>query len=121
MKRTPKSEFACSELTEYHGRRLADGTCEVTVLRHGQKPVPLDWETTLLVRNHSPAGLNWGYGGSGPAQLALAMLLDWFEDVGFAVAYYQRFKTAFIAPIDRDEFRISGAELRAWLDAINEE
>jgi hypothetical protein len=26
--------------------------------------------------NHSPAGFDWGYGGSGPAQLALAMLAD---------------------------------------------
>ena len=25
--------------------------------------------------NHSPDGFNWGYGGSGPAQLALAIML----------------------------------------------
>jgi hypothetical protein len=25
--------------------------------------------------NHSPDGFNWGYGGSGPAQLALAVIL----------------------------------------------
>ena len=29
----------------------------------------------LEVRNHSPKGFQWGYGGSGPAQLALAKLL----------------------------------------------
>lgn len=28
------------------------------------------------VSNHSPDGFNWGYGGSGPAQLALALLLE---------------------------------------------
>lgn len=28
------------------------------------------------VRNHSPDGFQWGYGGSGPAQLALALCLD---------------------------------------------
>ena len=28
------------------------------------------------VYNHSPNGFNWGYGGSGPAQLALAMMLE---------------------------------------------
>lgn len=27
------------------------------------------------IRNHSPDGFNWGYGGSGPAQLALAVVL----------------------------------------------
>jgi len=26
--------------------------------------------------NHSPDGFNWGYGGSGPAQLALAIVLE---------------------------------------------
>ncbi len=26
--------------------------------------------------NHSPDGFNWGYGGSGPAQLALAIMLQ---------------------------------------------
>ena len=25
--------------------------------------------------NHSPDGFNWGYGGSGPSQLALAIIL----------------------------------------------
>lgn len=30
----------------------------------------------LNVRNHSPDGFNWGYGGSGPSQLALAILID---------------------------------------------
>ena len=30
-----------------------------------------DWRSSLTVRNHSPTGPAWGYGGSGPAQLAL--------------------------------------------------
>jgi len=30
--------------------------------------------------NHSPTGFEWGYGGSGPAQLALALLADHFGD-----------------------------------------
>ena len=32
-------------------------------------------ERSLRVRNHSPDGFSWGDGGSGPAQLALALLL----------------------------------------------
>lgn len=41
--------------------------------------------------NHSPDGFNWGYGGSGPAQLALAITLaltgksDGYQDLKFAV------------------------------------
>jgi hypothetical protein len=34
---------------------------------------------------------NWGYGGSGPAQLALAILLE-FNDEATALAHYQDFK-----------------------------
>ena len=43
------------------------------------------------VYNHSPDGFNWGYGGSGPAQLALALLMH-FEAETFARMYYQQFK-----------------------------
>lgn len=35
----------------------------------------LDPGPSQKVRNHSPDGFNWGYGGSGPAQLALAIML----------------------------------------------
>ncbi len=35
----------------------------------------LDPKPSQKVHNHSPDGFNWGYGGSGPAQLALAIVL----------------------------------------------
>jgi len=36
----------------------------------------LDPRESQKVWNHSPDGFNWGYGGSGPAQLALAIVLE---------------------------------------------
>ena len=45
--------------------------------------------------NHSPDGYNWGYGGSGPAQLALAIML---QLTGKADGY-QDFKWKTIATI----------------------
>jgi len=42
--------------------------------------------------NHSPDGFEWGYGGSGPAQLALAI--------------YQDFKLALIAALIENPFVI---------------
>ena len=43
------------------------------------------------VYNHSPDGFNWGYGGSGPAQLALAVCLELLsKDEAFGC--YQQFK-----------------------------
>lgn len=50
------------------------------------------------VRNHSPDGFNYGYRGSGPAQLALAILLE-LTDKASAVANYQRFKFDVISGI----------------------
>lgn len=52
---------------------------------------------SLNVRNHSPSGLNWGYGGSGPAQAALALCLHIFQNRYVAEALYQDFKWAFVA------------------------
>lgn len=62
---------------------------------------PLDPMESRMVADHSPDGFAWGYGGSGPAQLALAILLK-FTDVPFARANYQDFKREFIEPRDAD-------------------
>ena len=50
---------------------------------------PLDWRASLAVRNHSPTNPAWGYGGSGSAQLALAILLM-VTDETTAERFYQR-------------------------------
>jgi Family of unknown function (DUF6166) len=50
---------------------------DVTVLVNGRE-LPL--EPSLAVVRHSPTGFNWGYSGSGPRQLALAILLDYYQD-----------------------------------------
>lgn len=56
--------------------------------------------------NHSPDGFSWGYGGSGPAQLALAILLI-FMDIENARNYYQQFKWNVVAKWPKDDFEIS--------------
>ena len=66
--------------------RTEDGKTEVL------KP-----ELSLKVWNHSPTGFSWGYGGSGPAQLALALLLDASEDEKLASFFHQAFKWEFVA------------------------
>ncbi len=50
------------------------------------------------VRNHSPDGFNHGYGGSGPAQLALAICLELFGQAA-AERVYQQFKWDHIATL----------------------
>lgn len=50
--------------------------------------------------NHSPTGFEWGYAGSGPAQLALALLAHHLHDDNEAVALHQEFKRAVIARLN---------------------
>jgi len=54
------------------------------------------------VINHSPDGFNWGYHGSGPAQLALAVILKLTGKPGD----YQEFKRNFIASLPHNDFEI---------------
>lgn len=53
-------------------------------------------EESFRYRRHSPDGFNWGYGGSGPAQTALAICLEIFKNPTIAQAVYQNFKFSFV-------------------------
>lgn len=65
-----------------------------------------------------PDGAEWGYGGSGPAQLALALLADATGDDGQAQKSYQRFKWEVVAGFNREQFLITQAEIRCWIAAV---
>ncbi|RAW44562.1 hypothetical protein DQW50_13545 [Halorubrum sp. 48-1-W] len=57
-------------------------------------------ERSLELASHSPSGFEWGYGGSGPAQLALALLLDYTDDEDVALAEYMSFKTEVVSQLE---------------------
>jgi len=59
----------------------------------------LDPRPSQKLRNHSPDGFNWGYAGSGPAQLALAIMLK----LKGKEAGYQDFKFKIIAGLPGGE------------------
>lgn len=73
--------------------------------------------------NHSPDGFNWGYAGSGPAQLALALCYDTLYRAFFrkppellsaaskivtsqTLKVYQVVKMNLVAPIDTDTWEL---------------
>jgi len=66
--------------------------------------------------NHSPDGFNWGYGGSGPAQFALALLL-FFTDEAFALGHFQDFKWEIISHLPQSDFELPVSDVRAWIDS----
>ena len=73
-----------------------------------------DLPLRLDLWNHSPTGFEWGYGGSGTAQLALAILADATGDDVCAVAKRQYFKSSVIAGLDRDQWHLAEAEVLEW-------
>lgn len=53
--------------------------------------------------NHSPDGFAWGYGGSGPAQLSLALLADALGSDARAKRLYMSFKFRHVAQWPQDQ------------------
>ena len=66
------------------------------------------------IERHSPDGFNWGYGGSGPADLALSILTD-FVGITIAEKFYQKFKFNFIA-LAGSELVIPSILIKEWLE-----
>ena len=100
------------------GRQRPDGA-QVTVAGEPLAPDTPLWETSLCLRNHSPAGPEWGHDGSGPAQLALTILLL-VTDSAEAIRYYHLFKNAVIAGIRADHWTLPVRDVQAWLDQARE-
>lgn len=77
----------------------------------------LDKEKSKAVANHSPEGFNWGYMGSGPSQLALAILLEILPQEE-AVDYYGVFKQTIIAHLPEGSFNVR-VNFDKWYAIIN--
>lgn len=105
----------------YMGFRL-DGNCQVYWWEPSSpsRPVPLDLRLDLW--NHSPNGFEWGYGGSGPAQLALALAADALGDGTRAVHVHQRLKFTLVGRLPRDCWSLTRdqvCEAIVRLEAVN--
>ena len=92
----------------YSGRRDRF-SCQVWVHEEGKQSKKLPIRTDL--RCHSPTGMEWGYNGSGPAQLALAILADYLGDDREALNLYHTFEVQVIAKLRGDTFTIGSADI----------
>lgn len=93
----------------FTGRRTVEGA---EVLADGQ---PLDLAPSLRLRRHSPTGFEWGYGGSGPSQLALALLLASGVGEPDALAVYQAFKLEVVAGLP-GSWEMPAEGIRKWVE-----
>lgn len=57
-----------------------DGTCSIQVRDLGSDGSGWPLNPRFDLRRHSPDGFSWGYGGSGPAQTALAIMASHLAD-----------------------------------------
>lgn len=100
-------------MKHYRGRRDVDG-CKV-VIENGDEKADLPMRLDLW--NHSPTGFEWGYSGSGPAQLALALLADASGDDTLASRMHQRFKADFVAKLPRNAaWTLTDGQVRRWIE-----
>ena len=110
----------------YRGRcdRSAD-RCIITVYRSlrigGTRIYELPARNDVM--NHSPDGFSWGYQGSGPAQAALAILLDFTDgDVARVQPIYQFFKDVVIANFENgSSWELTAGEIERTLATIERE
>lgn len=68
--------------------------------------------------NHSPTGFEWGYGGSGPAQLALAILADHCDNDHEAFNFHHRFKWTVIAGLPKRRWTLTTLEIEQALQNL---
>jgi len=117
----------------YRGYRGTwDGSVYVEAQRINTLKQPMG-ETTRLrhLVFHSPSGFGWGYAGSGPADLALSILADYFGEYEQLVGEYQvltyghdsrtvglhqMFKQDFLANIQDNTWEINSLDIEKWLE-----
>ena len=88
-------------------RRNPDGTANANVPH-------------AIVR-HSPTGFEWGYGGSGPAELALNILSSMIgQEAAEKNGLYQEFKFEFLANLPYDGGTIKVADIQKWFEENKE-
>ena len=104
-----------SETKIYKGIRQPDKLDGTVFIYDSSPPFKLNLPMCSDIWNHSD-GFNWGYGGSGPAQLALALLYDVTNDEKVASEYHQTFKWDILARLEVDSgWELSSKEITEWL------
>src|SRR5437588_524485 len=88
--------------------------------RRGQRRKPA--RKTCASAANGPHGpeFNWGYGGSGPAQLALALAADVLGDHEAAQDVYQRLKFRVVGRLPHDGWSLTEQQLRQAIRDIQQ-
>ncbi len=101
----------------YVGRRDKRGRPVVKVT-DGETTRALPLARSLFKHSH---GFEWGYAGSGPAQLALAILYSFLNDPEKAVRYHQKFKSMVIAGLPQEGWELPESVVREAVQHLESE
>ena len=104
-----------------HGKRDTDGICHLFRVNNDGTMTEISPDRSLSVYNHSPTGFEWGYGGSGPSQLALAIMLEVTDDDRKALNLYYDFKYDVIAGLADNQWTLPLEQIERWIAAQEEE
>lgn len=96
------------------GHRTEAG-CRVLVW-DGMRHRPLSPMLNMLRK--SPDGFEWGYGGSGPAQLAFAIVYAVLQSEEEAIELYQEFKFKVIGRLEKRAWTMSESEVEEAIARI---
>lgn len=102
----------------YRGKRITQAGA-AAVIFHDPPATPRPLPKRLDLRGHSPDGFQWGYSGSGPAQLALALCADATGDDELAIRIYQRFKEEILAPLQENEWAMAALSIREFAASLD--
>lgn len=89
----------------YRGQRGAGKSrvYDVTVVRIMEDGTQQSLRPRLDIAHHSPSGFEWGYNGSGPCQLAVAILVDVYgDDIATYMELVNDFKYHVISKLHRE-------------------
>lgn len=103
--------------TVYHGQRNPRGGATIVHVKRGALMERLLIPGPSMTLHPISKHFEWGYIGAAPAQLALALLLDFTRSAKLAIEHYEEFLTAYVSHWHEPRWQISGAEMAAWLQS----
>lgn len=110
----------------YVGRRPGRGSAVVEVGWHDPDGLGRRFEPLPHMVRHSPTGMEWGYGGSGPSDLALSILAHHFGEDPLkdrdarSNGLYMRFKEEIVSRLP-PEWSLLKSQIDHWLESVAKE
>ena len=101
------------ECERYFGRRGPSGA-NVTIRMPDDPHFPYPLPLRLDLANHSFTGCEWGYCGTGPAQLALALLARATSNDRLALNFHQAFLSEIVAALPNERWTLTQEEILRW-------